>query len=117
MKRHYIDISVLVHGLAPAELESRFESLADAVYDLVDVIDPDLGMDLGRSLLEFSMAVDSESSPEALSTALNAARTVLHRIGATTAGWEQYFEIIEEHIRVAPTRSEHSGDDERFVTA
>lgn len=112
MKRHYIDISVLVHGLSTTEMGEQFESLADAVYDLSDVIDPDLAIDLGRRLLEFSMAVDSESSPEALSIALNAARTALHRIGAGTAGWEQYFEVIEETIRVAP-----SDGEERFASA
>lgn len=112
MERHYIDISVLVHGLSATELGEQFESLADAVYDRSDVIDPDLAIDLGRRLLEFSTAVASESSSEALGIALNAARTALHRIGASTADREQYFEVIEEFIRVPPSDAE-----ERFASA
>lgn len=102
MKRHYIQITVLVQCLSRAEMEALFEPIADAVFELSSIIDPDLSVDLGGRVFDFNMAVDADASPAALSTALNAVRSALHSAGAATPGWEQYFEVIEETIRVRP---------------
>lgn len=98
MTRFYIDLEVLARGTSRGQMEDLFDPLADAVYDLSDVIDADLGMDAGKRTFEFSMAVDADSDREALQIALNAVRSALHRVGAYTPGWEQLFEIIRRTV-------------------
>jgi hypothetical protein len=72
--------------------ESRFDALADALYEL-DASDPDLSdTDLGASLDEgwatVSMTVSAADQAEAGTKALCAARAAIHAIGDGTPGWE-----------------------------
>ncbi|WP_026925506.1 hypothetical protein [Glycomyces arizonensis] len=98
MTRFYITLEVLVRDLSRRQMEDLFEPLADSVYDLSDVIDADLAMDLGKRVFEFTMAVDEDGPSNALQVALNAARTALHCTGASTAGWEDLFEFVRQNI-------------------
>ncbi len=72
--------------------DSRFDALADALYEL-DATDPDLSdTDLGASLEEgwatVSVTVEAADQAEAATKALCAARAAMHAIGDGTPGWE-----------------------------
>jgi hypothetical protein len=72
--------------------DSRFDALADALYEL-DAADPDLSdTDLGASLAKgwatVSMTVDAADQAEAGTKALCAARAAIHAMGDGTPGWE-----------------------------
>jgi hypothetical protein len=102
MNRYYLEITVQVTGLATDEVEALFDPLADAVYDLADVVDADLGARLGDSEFDFTMAVDAEDPPSALSAALAAVRCALHTVGGSTPGWEKHFAEIQHLVRAEP---------------
>lgn len=101
--RFYIDLEVLARDTSRGQMEDMFEPLADALYDLSDVIDADLGMDAGKRTFEFSMAIDANTDRDALQIALNAVRTALHCIGVHTPGWESLFEIIRRTVWNEPS--------------
>lgn len=101
MTRFYTEITVRVIDLERSQLERVLEPLADAVYDLTGVIDADLGVDLRKSLLSFTMAVDASDEPTALATCLAAVRSAIHVVGGLTPGWEQHFEAIAQEVRRA----------------
>jgi hypothetical protein len=99
MTRYYLEITCQVHGASRDTMEDLFEPLAEAVYDLTGVIDPDLGADMARSRFDFTMAVDADSEVDALRAGLAAVRSALHAIGESTPGWENHFEAIQQVVR------------------
>lgn len=99
MTRYYLEITCLVRGVSRDEAEKLFDALADAVYDLSDVIDADLGANLADARFDFSMAVDAETEVEALQQGLAAVRTAVHATGGSTPGWEDHFEAVQHVVR------------------
>lgn len=93
--RYYLIITCKIVGPSEADLDALFEPLADAVADLVGVIDADLGANTAEGLFDFSMAVDVNDEVSALQAGLAAVRTAAHVAGCSTPGWEQHFEACE----------------------
>lgn len=99
MNRFYIEIVCQSGGATAEHLEARFTDIADALYDLTEVVDADLGANFEDRTLEFMMFVDSDDEVGALTTALAATRTALHAAGHPTPGWEKDFETIQQTVR------------------
>jgi hypothetical protein len=99
MTRYYLEITVQATGLSRDDHEAIFEPLADAVYDLGDVIDAELGADLTEDLYEFTMAVDATDEVEALRAGLAAVRCAIHTVGAAPAGWDNRFKTVQQVVR------------------
>lgn len=102
MNRYYLEITCLARDVTREQLEEQFEPLADAVYDLSDVIDADLGADLDARTLDFTMAVDAEDEAAALAAGVAAVRCALHAARWSTPGWEKHFEAIQHLVRREP---------------
>ncbi len=99
MTRYYLEITCRAHGISRDRAEEIFDELAEAVYDLADVIDADLGANLEECLLDFTMAIDAEDEVSALRQGLTAVRTAIHASGGSTPGWEDHFETIQQIVR------------------
>jgi hypothetical protein len=93
--RYYLIITCKMIGLSETETYELFDPLAEAVADLGDVIDADLGANAVTGLFDFSMAVDARDEVSALQAGLAAVRTAVHATGGSTAGWEEHFEAVE----------------------
>lgn len=102
MSRYYLEITVKVQDLDRAEIEDLFDPLADAVYDLADVEDADLGARFDDSEFDVTMTVEAEDPPGALAAGLAAVRTAFHVTGGSTAGWEAHFEAIKQVVNSEP---------------
>jgi hypothetical protein len=100
MTRYYLEITCRAHGISRDQAEEIFEPLADAVYDLADVVDADLGADLAKRLFDFTMAVDADDEVSALRQGLVAVRCAIHASGGSTPGWENHFETIQQVVRL-----------------
>jgi hypothetical protein len=72
--------------------ETRFDALAEAVYDLdetdPDITDADLSASLADGRVTVSMTVEADDLPAAATKVLCAARTAIHAIGDGTPRWE-----------------------------
>lgn len=93
--RYYLLITCKIIGPSRAELDALFEPLADAVADLADVVDADLGANIAEGLFDFSMAIDTSDEVSALQAGLAAVRSAAHAAGCSTPGWEQHIESAE----------------------
>jgi hypothetical protein len=93
--RYYLVITCKMVGPSEPELDALFEPLADAVADLSDVIDADLGANTAEGLFNFTMAIDAPDEVSALQMGLVAVRSAVHAAGGATPGWEQNFEAVE----------------------
>jgi len=102
MTRYYLEITVKVSGLPTARVEALFDPLADAVYDLAEVVDADLGARIADNEFDFTMAIDAEDEPSALTAGLSAVRCALHAVGGATPGWEDHFAAIQSLVRAEP---------------
>lgn len=102
MTRYYIEITVRVSGLPTDRVEALFDPLADAVYDLADVIDADLGARIGAREFDFTMMLDAQDEPSALTAGLAAVRCAVHAVGGSTPGWEDHFAAIQSLVRAEP---------------
>lgn len=100
MDRYYVTVTVTM-GLSGNALAEKFDLLAEAVYDLTGVIDPDLAFDLAAGTADFSMGIDAETADEALRDVILAIRAAVHAAGAGTSGWEKAIEGLDR-----PRRSE-----------
>lgn len=99
MTRYYVEVTCLVHGVGDARLEEVFDDLVDAMHELSDVIDPDVGINMKARRLDFTMALDAQDEAEALQRALAAVRTAVHSANGSTPGWEKHFEAIQQVVR------------------
>ncbi|MBX6390760.1 MAG: hypothetical protein IRZ08_17520 [Frankia sp.] len=80
---------------APVEaLDALTDRLADALYDLHDVTDPDLGAALALGRLDVSMVVEADTLEAATAKAVTATRAAIHAIGGSTPGWEDLIHEI-----------------------
>jgi hypothetical protein len=91
--------------------DTRFDALADALYDL-DTADPvvtdtDLTASLADRRVIVSMVVDADDPADAATKALCAVRTAIHAIGDATPGWETANGVM----RIAPAE-----ESERLFT-
>lgn len=102
MNRYYLEITVKATGLTPTQVDDLFDPLADAVYELTDVIDADLGARLNHAEFDVTMAIDADNELTALSQGIAAVRCAIHAAGGATPGWEEHFETIRQEIRREP---------------
>jgi hypothetical protein len=77
-----------------AVLDPLSDQLAEALYDLHDVIDPDLGATLTTGRLDVSMLVEADTLEAALTKAATATRAAVHAVGVATPGWEDLIREI-----------------------
>lgn len=96
MARYYLEITCQVRGISGQDI---YDELADAVADLANVIDPDLGVDLERNTFDFCMSVDATDEVEALRVGISAVRAAIHVTGGATPGWEEHFARIQQLVR------------------
>ena len=99
MTLYYTEITIRVSGLPADQVERLFDPLADAVYELADVIDADLGARIDDHEFDFTMTIEADGAPDALATGLSAVRCALHAAGGSTPGWEDHFAAIQSLVR------------------
>jgi hypothetical protein len=68
------------------DLDRYTDWLANALYDLSDVIDPDLGGSLKTGRLDVMMIVEADSIEDATAKGLIATRTAVQTVGDLTRG-------------------------------
>ncbi|MCM3922844.1 hypothetical protein ND748_14385 [Frankia sp. AiPs1] len=76
------------------DLDEVSDRLADALYELHDVIDPDLSTNLKTGRLDVTMIVDVATLEEALRTTLAATRAAVHATGGSTPDWDRMFREV-----------------------
>lgn len=81
------------------DLDEISDRLADALYDLRDIIDPDLGTNLATGRLDVKMIVDAGSLEEATRRSLAATRAAVHAAGGSTPDWEQMIHEVGTQAR------------------
>ncbi len=77
------------------DLDAVSDRLADALYELHDVIDPDLSTNLKTGRLDVTMIVDVAILEEALRKTLAA----VHATGGSTPDWDQMFREVGTQAR------------------
>jgi len=82
-----------------AVLDPLSDQLAEALHDLHDVIDPDLGATLATGRLDVSMVVEADSIEAALKKAATATRAAVHAIGVATPGWDDLIREIGSEVK------------------
>lgn len=93
MNSYQFELSFLVSGhQSVEELEEFIDKLADELYDLDGVQDPDLGASLTAATLDITMTIVSEDEAAAFSCAIARARSAIHAADGCTPGWEAHFE-------------------------
>jgi hypothetical protein len=82
--------------------DTRFDALADALYELdaadPDVTDTDLTASLAERRVTVSMVVNAADPAQAATKALTTVRAAIHKIGDGTPGWETAHGVM----RIAP---------------
>ena len=102
MNLYYLDLKFVARGYENEDqLEEHTECILDELMELDDVIDPDLTVRLSTGDLIFSVGVEADNEPRALSTALARIRAAIHAADGCTPGWEARFQEIEQTIRAA----------------
>jgi hypothetical protein len=81
------------------DLDGRADQLADALYDLHDVIDPDLGGSITEGRLDVTMVVEADDLADATAKSLCAVRAAVHAVGGSTPGWERYIREVSAQAR------------------
>ncbi len=81
------------------DLDAQADRLADALYDLHDVIDPDLGGSLAEGRLDITMVVEADDLADATAKSLCAVRAAIHAVGGSTPGWERYIREVSAQAR------------------
>jgi hypothetical protein len=81
------------------DLDGHTDQLIDALYDLHDVIDPDLGGSLATGRVDITMVVEAESLEDATRKSLTAVRAAIHAAGGSTPGWERTIREIGAQTR------------------
>jgi hypothetical protein len=93
--------------------ETRFDALADALYELdasdAALSDIDLSASLADARATVTTTVEASDPADAGTKALCAARTAIHAIGDATPGWETARGVL----RVAPV----DASDRLFASA
>lgn len=102
MTRYYLEITIRASGLPTDRVEGLFDPLAEAVYDLAEVVDADLGARIGDGEFDFTMALDADDEPSALTAGLAAVRCAVHAVGGSTPEWEDHFAAIQSLVRAEP---------------
>ncbi|QCR43421.1 hypothetical protein C1N91_07540 [Curtobacterium sp. SGAir0471] len=80
------------------QLEDDFTGIADALFEVEGVIDPDLELDVERSALTFSMILEADNEADAMVNAITAARTALHTAGKGTPGWDDHYRLARQDV-------------------
>src|SRR5215470_1133868 len=81
------------------DLDSLTDRLADVLYELRDVTDPDLGGSLLDGRLDVTMVVDADDLADATAKSLCAVRAAIHAVGGATPGWEHYIREVSAQAR------------------
>jgi hypothetical protein len=81
------------------DLDAQADRLADALYDLHDIIDPDLGGSLAEGRLDVTMVVEADDLADATAKSLCAVRAAIHAVGGATPGWERYIREVSAQAR------------------
>ncbi|SBW18967.1 hypothetical protein [Protofrankia symbiont of Coriaria ruscifolia] len=80
-------------------LDAYTDLLADALYSLHNVTDPDLGATLSTGRIDVTMIVDADTLEEALHKSLTATRTAIHVAGGATPDWERMIREVGTQAR------------------
>jgi hypothetical protein len=99
-EKHYIEFTVQAVGAPQDKFEAVVDEVAEALATATGVIDPDLGVDLGKQELTFCMTVDASGVEEAMGKVVAVARAALHAAGHATAGWESVGFAIPDDRRL-----------------
>jgi hypothetical protein len=87
--RYYVEVHYRVLGGDREALDAHADELMDALDEEPNLVDPDVGMNYEKSTVDVCTMIDAGSEGDALNTALTAVRSVVHRIGTGTPGWER----------------------------
>ena len=102
MNLFYLDLNFVASGYETEDqLETQLDCVLEALYDVEDVIDPDMTARLSTGQVMFSVGVEADDESSALCVALIAIRTAIHVAHGSTPGWEAHFQEIEQTIRAA----------------
>lgn len=102
MNLFYLDLNFIASGYETEDqLETQLDCVLEALYDVENVIDPDMTARLSTGEVMFSVCIEAKDEPTALGLALVAIRTAIHTADGCTPGWEAHFQEIEQTIRAA----------------
>ncbi|WP_083873602.1 hypothetical protein [Frankia sp. QA3] len=79
------------------DLDEVSDRLADAPYELHDVIDFDLSTNLKTGRLDVTMIVDVTTLEQALRKTRAATRAAVHATGGAAPDWDQTFREVGTH--------------------
>lgn len=86
-------------GAALDDLDAYTDRLADALHELPDVIDPDLGANLKTSRIDITMTMDAETVDEGLQKALTGVRAAIQSAAVTAPGRAQQIRLVAARAR------------------
>jgi hypothetical protein len=89
--RYQAVVEVVTTG-SEDDLRTYVPRVADALYDLHDVIDPDMGGSFAKGTLDVSMILEADSLTDAVKRSLAAVRAAIHAAGGATPDWERYID-------------------------
>lgn len=96
--RYHVLIELQVDGPLD-DLDAHTDQLADALDELHDVVDPDLGATPSTGRLDVTMVAEAENLEDATQRSLTATRAAIHVAGGTTAGWERMIREVGTRAR------------------
>ena len=84
-QRFHIELKLCASGMNVETFDALFDPVADALYDMAEIIDPDLTSDSADLVLTFSMGVESVYEYDAVTAAMAAPRAAVIRAGASAS--------------------------------
>ena len=94
--RYRAVVELVVTG-SEEDLRANVLRVVDALYDLHDVVDPDVGGSFAQGTLDVSMILDADDLTDAVKRGLTAVRAAIHAACGATPGWEHYFHEAHAH--------------------
>ncbi|OIH97898.1 hypothetical protein [Curtobacterium sp. MCBA15_001] len=98
MNAFFLRIGCVAPDVSAEQLEADFTDIADALFDLPGITDPDLELDANEHSLTFSMTLEAAGEADAMVLAITAARTALHMAGKGTPGWEDHYRMATQDV-------------------
>ncbi|WIE71420.1 hypothetical protein [Curtobacterium sp. MCJR17_020] len=98
MNMFFLRIECVAPDIAADQLEDDFTEIADALFEVEGVIDPDLELDIAKRALTFTMILEATDEADAMTGAISAARTALHMAGKGTPGWEDHYRLARQDV-------------------
>lgn len=94
MKTFYVEVHYRLRDADRKTLDTHVEKMLDVLDEEPGLIDPDLGVNYKKHTVDVCTLVEAENAGDAVNLALTGVRSVVHRVGDSTPGWERSDEEI-----------------------